>query len=104
MPKITEGVDIGALADDDSIPIGRVGVVAHNKTTPQKIREYLQTENVFAPTGDGDAAVAAHLMELDPHTQYQLSSEIPAPMLTLPPMDGKTYVICNQQWEELVIK
>lgn len=95
--------DLGALLDDDSIPIDRVGVDAAKKTTPERIRLYLQAENVFAPTGDGAAAVAAHNMEQDPHTQYQLSAELPAAVLTLPPSDGKVYVMRNQQWEVLEI-
>jgi len=42
--------DLGALADDDSIPIDRALVNAAKKTTPAGIKNYLVAEDTFAPT------------------------------------------------------
>lgn len=47
----------------------------------------------FDPAGAGADAVAAHLMDLDPHTQYIQEA----------PQDGNIYVRRNGQWEILNI-
>ena len=70
------------------------------KTTLTAIRTWLALS--FAAVGDGANAVAAHLMELDPHTQYALKSELPV-FITPPPNDGNIYVLRNGEWEILSI-
>jgi phage terminase large subunit-like protein len=67
------------------------------KTTLTAIRTWLALS--FAAVGDGANAVAAHLMELDPHTQYALKTEVPG----FPPNDGNIYVMRNGAWEILNI-
>lgn len=81
--------DATGLSSADLIPVHQP--TGWCRVTFSSIKAWLALS--FAEVGDGASAVAAHLMELDPHTQYIQEA----------PQDGKIYVRRNGTWEVLEI-
>lgn len=89
-----------ARYDHDQIGQGGGGS-GHEHTNLADLEIY--DPNLFDPSGRAAEEMAAHLMELDPHNQYALKSDLADAGIVDAPIDDNIYVRRNGQWEILDI-